>query len=413
MTSAVVALDIATPRWSLPLLVAARFKGIKGGRSGGKSHERAEALIEAMVMDENLSAVCIREIQKSLKFSAKKLLEQKIAKFKVGHLFDITSTEIRRIGSDGKFKGVIIFQGLQDHTADSIKSLEDFQIAWVEEAQTLSAKSMQLLIPTIRAAGSELWFTWNPQDENNPVEQLFADAANDPDFVLVHVNFEQNPFCTEESKKEAARCARVDPENYEHIWHGAYDIKSEAQVFSGKWQVEEFELDESWAPMFGADWGFSQDPTTAVECYVNDRTLYIRREAWKLALELDQTAPYFKKCLPEIAKHTIRADSARPETISYLKNPARGDDRLPMIESVKKGAGSVADGITHMRNYDRIVIHPDCPKTAEEFKFYSYKVNKQTGDVLPEVKDAWNHCIDAIRYALQPLIKPDGFVFDC
>ncbi|MCB0448419.1 MAG: phage terminase large subunit, partial [Gelidibacter sp.] len=144
-------LNIQTPKWALPLLKPKRYKGAKGGRGSGKSHFFGEALVEAMVLDPNTSAVCIREIQKSLKFSAKRLIEDKIESMGVSNLFTITQSEIRA----NKGRGVILFQGMQDHTADSIKSLEGFNIAWVEEAQTLSKKSLQLLRPTIRAEGSE------------------------------------------------------------------------------------------------------------------------------------------------------------------------------------------------------------------------------------------------------------------
>lgn len=144
-------LKIETPRWSVPLLRPNRIKGAKGGRSSGKSHTFAEMLVEEHIHDKDLQSVCIREIQKSLKFSAKKLIESKIREFGVSHLFEITLTEIRRV--DGQ--GLIIFQGMQDHTADSIKSLEGFDRAWVEEAQSISKRSLELLEPTIRKDGRD------------------------------------------------------------------------------------------------------------------------------------------------------------------------------------------------------------------------------------------------------------------
>src|SRR5690606_5432691 len=144
----------------------------------------------------NTSVVCIREIQKSLKFSAKRLIEQKIEDLKVSHLFTITQNEIR--AKEGN--GVILFQGMQDHTADSIKSLEGFDIAWVEEAQNLSARSLKLLRPTIRKEGSEIWFSWNPDRPTDPVDAFFQNQTDD--MVCVHVNSEQNPFLPETLRKE-------------------------------------------------------------------------------------------------------------------------------------------------------------------------------------------------------------------
>ena len=168
-------LQILTPRWAIPLLCKKRYKGAKGGRGSGKSHFFAEMIVEEHISDADTQSVCIREIQKSLKFSAKKLIEDKIYSMGVSNLFDITQTEIRNV----KGRGIIIFQGMQDHTADSIKSLEGFNRAWCEEAQSLSNRSMELLLPTIRAQGSELWFSWNPENETDPIEELFKNIGND------------------------------------------------------------------------------------------------------------------------------------------------------------------------------------------------------------------------------------------
>src|SRR5690625_2615548 len=163
------ALDVPTPRWAVPLLQPSRYKAAHGGRASGKSNFFAVLLVEEHTRLPDLQSVCIREIQRSLKFSAKKLIEQKIRDLGVSHLFDITLTEIRRVGG----QGLIIFEGMQDHTADSIKSLEGFDRAWVEEAQSLSHRSLELLIPTIRKDGSELWFSWNPDQPEDAVEGLF------------------------------------------------------------------------------------------------------------------------------------------------------------------------------------------------------------------------------------------------
>lgn len=395
-------LNIPTPDWSIPLLKPVRYKGAKGGRGSGKSHFFAELLVEAMVIDKDLSAVCIREIQKSLKFSAKKLVEGKISALGVSHLFEVQTNEIKRIGGSG----VCIFQGLQDHTADSIKSLEGFKIAWVEEANSLSARSMELLLPTIRTPGSQIWFSWNPDQPDDPVQKMFddAEAANDPDFAVVHVNFMQNPFCPEETKKEAKRHLKYNPDTYEHVYLGGFNVKNDAKIFNGKWEVDDFEPKPDWEPMYGLDWGFSQDPTTAVECYAANDNLYVRREAGKVGLELDDTADLIEVRIPGIKRHVVRADSARPESISHVKRKG-----MTQIQPVDKWPGSVEDGIEHMRSYKRIIIHSDCVETQSEFRLYAYKIHKQTGDILPDIVDKHNHYIDAIRYALAPLIKaPPG-----
>lgn len=209
-------LEIATPRWCLPLLTPKRYKGAKGGRGSGKSNLFAELVVEEMIANKDYSVVCIREIQKSLKYSAKKLIEDKIRALNVQHLFEITLTEIRRIGG----KGIILFLGMQDHTSDSIKSLEGFNVAWVEEAQSMSERSIELLLPTIRAEGSEVWFSWNPTNENDPVEQFFKTESDDK--TLVHVNYTDNPFLPQTLQDEADRHKREKPQTFNHVWLGDY-----------------------------------------------------------------------------------------------------------------------------------------------------------------------------------------------
>ena len=385
-------LNIDTPSWSRPLLEPKRYKGAKGGRASGKSHFFAECVVEAMLLKPKTNIVCIREIQRSLKFSAKKLIEDKIEKLGVSHLFSVTINEIRCNG------GVIIFQGMQDHTADSIKSLEGFDYCWVEEAQAISKKSLDLLKPTIRKENSEIWFSWNPTHTDDPVERFFN---NNDSAVVVHTNYLDNPFCPQIVKDEAKRHFKADPETYGHIWLGDYISISDAVVFNKKYEIMNFKADDSFGePLYGLDFGFAIDPTAGVCCYIKDNYLFIRHEACKVGLELDSTAEYLKSRIPNIENYTIRADSARPESISYLKR-----DGLPHIEGVDKWAGSIEDGISFMKSFKKIIIHSDCVNTQEEFRKYSYKVDKRTEDILPKLQDKYNHIIDAIRYALTPLIK--------
>lgn len=395
-------LEIQTPRWAVPLLRPCRYKGAKGGRGSGKSHERAEALVEQALLHPDLKVVCIREIQKSLKFSAKALIESKIRKFGLSHLFRIGREEIRRIDGDG----LMIFQGMQDHTADSIKSLEGFDIAWVEEGHSLSHRSFQLLRPTIRAAGSEIWVTWNPDQPTDAVDAFFNEAiANgSEDVCLVHVNYDENPFLPEELYKEMLYDRRYNPQSFGHVWLGEYNIKSEAQIFGGKYVVDEFEAGKDWdGPYFGLDFGFAKDPTAATKSWVHGDSLFIEYDASSIALELDKTVEFLKGKIPDIEKYVIRADSARPDSISYLKRHG-----LPRIIGAGKHKGSIEDGIEHIKAYKQVVIHPRCERTIREFKLYSYKVDKRSGDILPIVVDEYNHCIDSLRYALQPLIKFKG-----
>ena len=400
MTAAAV-LEIPTPRWALPLLPPAPYKGAYGGRSSGKSRFFGGLLVDEMVADPYVDAVCIREIQRSLKYSAKRLIEREIRAMGVQHLFDIRETEIRRKRTDGTYS-VCIFQGMQDHTADSVKSLESFGRYWVEEAQSLSRRSFDILLPTIRDDAAELWASWNPDQPDDPIDEAFRGETPLPGSVAVQVNYLDNPFLPDRSRVEAETWRERNPDGYAHVWLGGYNTRSESQVLAGKWTVREFTPGDGWeGPYHGLDWGFAQDPTCCVRCWVHDDVLYVEYDAGRAGLELDETADWLCERIPDLHKHVIRADNARPESISHVRRMG-----LPKLEPVKKGKGSVQDGIEHLRSYRQMVIHPRCVETEREARLYSYKVDKQTGDVLPVLIDKDNHRIDAIRYALEPLMRP-------
>lgn len=394
-------LEIETPRWALPFLEPHRYKGLKGGRGSGKSHFFAELAVEMLILDPTLDIVCLREIQRSLKFSAKKLIEGKIESLQASSLFRVLETEIRRVDGRGETTGRIIFQGMQDHTADSIKSLEGFNVAWFEEASRMSQRSLELLRPTIREEGSEIWFSWNPDQETDPIEK-FLGIASPENAIVKHINFSDNIFCPQVMKDEARIWAKNDPDSFGHVWLGEYNTKSDDQVLHGCWTVEDFEASETWdGPYYGADWGFSTDPNTIIECFVDDAAnkLYIRRELWGLGVEIDDTPAFFSK-MSGIERYVIRADNARPEMISHVKRHG-----FPRMIAADKWPGSVEDGISKLRSFAQIVIHPECPKTATEARLYKYKRDRLTDDILPDVIDKMNHCIDAIRYAIEPLTK--------
>lgn len=200
-------------------LQPSRYKAAWGGRGSGKSHDRASALIDESLCERGLLSVCIREIQKSLKDSAKRLIEIKLAENGLGEAqgFKLYSDRIQTPGD-----GVVIFQGMQDHTAESIKSLEGFKRAWVEEAQTLSARSLELLRPTIRAPGSELWFTWNPRRKSDPVDRMFRSGNPPTGSVILQANWNDNPWFPPELEQERLDCLANNPDQYDHIWEGGY-----------------------------------------------------------------------------------------------------------------------------------------------------------------------------------------------
>jgi phage terminase large subunit len=210
-----------------PLLDDARYKAAYGGRGSGKSHFFGELLIEECLASKSTLAVSIREVQKTLAQSSKRLIETKIQELGLGAEFRIFKEKIETPGD-----GIIIFQGMQDHTAESIKSLEGFRIADVEEAQTLSARSLQLLRPTIRAPGSQLWFRWNPRRKSDPVDEFFRQRKPDG-AIVVEANHRDNPFWTKELEAERKLDLKLYPERYEHIWEGAYATAFEGAYFAG------------------------------------------------------------------------------------------------------------------------------------------------------------------------------------
>lgn len=382
-------LEIETPRWALPLLKPARYKGAWGGRGSGKSHFFAELLIEEHIINPNQASVCVREVQKSLNQSVKRLLESKIDSLNVGSYFEVLDSQIKNRNG----QGIIIFQGMQNHTADSIKSLEGFDRAWVEEAQSLSQASLDKLRPTIRKPDSELWFSWNPQLETDPVDQLLRGEVPPADATVVKVNWSDNPWFPDVLREEMEYDKRRDPDKYLHIWQGEYQRNSEARVFKN-WRIEEFEANPDDVLRFGADWGFASDPTVLVRCFIRGRNLYIDYEAYQVGCEILNIPDLFMT-VPESERYPITADSARPETISHVKKHG-----FPRILPAVKGPKSIEDGVEWLKSYD-IIVHPRCTHTIDELSLYSYKVDKMTGMVLPELEDKQNHVIDALRYACE------------
>lgn len=380
-------LTIETPAVYEPLLHPARYKGAYGGRGSGKSHFFAEMLVEECIR-EKTDAVCLREIQKSLKFSVKKLIESKIESMNAGDYFDVLDAQI-----NAKNGGVTIFQGMQDHTSDSIKSLEGFRIAWFEEAQSASQRSLDLLRPTIRMPGSELWFGWNPRFATDPVDVLLRGEMLPPGAVVVEANYSDNPWFPQELVDEMEYDKRRDPDKYAHIWLGKYQMNSSARVFKN-WVIEDFERPAGTIHRLGADWGFSVDPSVLIRCDIEGNRLYVDYEAYMVGCEIVNLPELFMS-VPDAEKWPITADSARPETISHMQK-----NGFPKIRAAIKGAKSLEEGIEFLKSFD-IIVHPRCKHLIDELTLYKYKEDPLTGAILPILEDKDNHVIDALRYACE------------
>ncbi len=374
------------------LFKPARYKVAYGGRGGAKSWGFARALL-ILAAQKRMRVLCARELQISIQDSVHKLLAEQVEALGLSALYGVQQATIR--GANGS---EFIFSGLKSNIT-KIKSMEGVDVVWVEEAQTVSDDSWSVLIPTIRKDGSEIWVSFNPDQDDDPTYKRFV-VNPPPGTAAVEVGWQDNPWLPEALRAEKDYLYRVDPEAAAHVWGGKTRRVTMAQVLRGRYVVESFEPGKDWnGPYYGADWGFSVDPTALVRLWINGRTLYVEHEAWGVGVDLDDTPALFDK-VPEARKHTIRADSSRPETISHMRR--HGYTR---IIGVEKGKGSVEDGVEHLRSYERIVIHPRCAHAAEEARLWSYKTDKLSGDVLPVLLDKHDHCWDAARYALAPIIR--------
>ncbi|MBV5329145.1 MAG: PBSX family phage terminase large subunit [Chlorobium sp.] len=364
----------------------ARYRGAHGGRGSSKSWGFARRALQRMVIAQlagtKCRILCARELQNSIKDSVLQLLIDQIEVLGIQDFFDYGESYLR--GVDGRSD--FLFKGLR-HNIKEIKSTEAIDITWIEEAETLSEETFRVLPATVfRVDDSEIWLSWNPELKDAPIQQRFIDTCP-ADAKIVEVNYTDNPWFPAGLELERLDDLKRDPDLYAHIWGGCCITRTDAQVLGGKWRVDTFtrpeELDGG--PYYGCDWGFSADPIALVICWVKGNTLYIEYEAGGKRVEIKDTPALFDT-LHGIKTHVIRADNARPEMISHMQTEGYkviGADKWP---------GSIEDGITHLRSYDEIVIHERCVNVEREARLWSYKVDRQTGDVLPVLLDANNHC---------------------
>lgn len=383
---------IQLPKWTNDFFKPFRYKVAHGGRGGGKSFNIA-TILTIKSTQKPLRLLCTREFQNSIRDSVYRLLCDRINDLKLNNLFKTTDQSIRCVnGSEFIFKGL-------HHSIDEIKSMEAIDICWVEEAQNVSARSWDILIPTIRKENSEIWISFNPNLRTDATYKRFIE--NPPqNSVIKCVNWRDNPFFNKTLNDERLALKAVDLDLYNHIWEGQPRISSKAQVMHGKWEIKALKIEKDLIPYFGADWGFI-DPTTLIKCYIIDnRFLYIDSEFYGVGYDISELPAKFAT-ISQSKDYKIIADNARPEIISYMRKHGF------YIEPSKKGKNSVKDGISLIRSFERIYINPNCENTIREFSLYSYKVDRLSGEITPEIIDKDNHTIDAIRYALERFIKPN------
>ncbi len=386
MSAPKIHLDVAVPEKFLCLYdEKARYFVFHGGRGGAKSMSVAEFLVISAAA-KPLTILCVREVQNSMKDSVHKLIADTIA-----HLglkgFDVKEKSITH-----KNGSRFIFMGLQSHNADNVKSLHNADICWIEEGQCISRKAWDVLRPTLRKPGSYFIITMNPEDDTDAI--YFDLILNEVDNAVVkQVNYYDNPYFPDELEQERLTCQKNNPDDYGWIWLGEIRKISDAQIFKGAYEIKEFETPANARFYHGADWGYANDPTAGTRMFAEDNCLYIDQEVYALGVELDDLGRFFNQ-IETMRAWPLYGDAARPDIISKLK-------RLGFnARKCKKWPGSVEAGIAYLRNFDMVYIHPRCVNTIEEFKRYSWKQDKHTGEILPVPIDKHNHCIDSIRYAL-------------
>ena len=377
---------------------AKRRNYIYGGRGSGKSHDVAEYCL-FRAYQSKIKVLCTRELQNSIADSVYSLLKNKIVDMHLDFFFTVYKDRI--VGNNGS---EFIFKGIHNNVSE-IKSMENISIAWLEESQSLSRESIDVIVPTIRAPGSILIFTFNPYKDNDPIYMEMKNATEDD--LVIKANYSDNPWFPEELRLEMERDKKNDYQKYLWVWEGECLGLSDAQIFRGKYVVENFETPKNADFHFGADWGFANDPTTLVRSFIVGNDLYIDMCAGKVGCDLEDTPSLFNE-VQGSSIYPIYADSARPETISFMRSKHYN------VIAAEKWNGSVEDGIQYLRSFSCIHIHERCKAVAEEFDLYQYKVDRQTGEVLRIPVDKFNHYIDAIRYSLTVPMRSanNGKVYD-
>ena len=402
--------QIQLPKKLISVFVAenVRYRGAYGGRGSAKT--RSFALMTAIKGYQFAEAgvrgviLCAREFMNSLSDSSMEEVKQAIRSVDwLADYYDIGQNYIRTRNGLVSY----VFCGLR-HNLDSIKSKARILLCWVDEAENVSEIAWRKLTPTVRETNSEIWITWNPETEGSPTDVRFRKKPPD-NAIIVEMNNNDNPFFPDVLEQERLNdLARLDYASYAWVWEGAYLENSDKQVLSGRYVVEEFDDNlhkQADRLLFGADFGFANDPNTLIRSFILNDCLYIEYEAYGVNIELDEM-PAFYDSVPEARKWPIKGDCSRPETISHIKRKGFN------ISAAKKWQGSVEDGIAYLRGFKKIIIHPRCKHTATEARLYSYKTDRVTSEVLPIIEDKNNHCWDAVRYSLDGYIKNKLSILD-
>lgn len=360
-----------------------------GGRGGGKSWGVVQALVGLSCVNYE-RIVCGRQFQTSIKDSVKELIEKQINAMNMGVYFKITDTEIYNVSTKSRFS----FTGM-DRNPDSAKSLEGCSIFWGEEAQSFTTRAVEIIIPTVRAPGSRMIWTWNPRYRTDEIDKMFRSGTPPENSYIKPVSYADNPyFYQTRMPSEMRRSLRANPKRHTHIWLGGYDENPDAAIFTD-WEVGRVEIPDKAIPLLGADFGFSDDPNVLIKAYFlpDVDTIYVAEESYGYKIPNRNIPDLFDK-VTECRDYEIVADSARPETIEYLQSCGFN------MRAARKGPGSIKNGINWLCGY-KIVISPDCPIFKEEVSAYCWLLDA-AGKPLPvPAPRQQDHGIDALRYAVE------------
>jgi len=386
--------NIDIPDKLLPIFTSdKRFIVIYGGRASSKSHSIARLLI-VRAMTEKCLILCTRHIQKSIAASSYSLLVKIINDYELNKYFTIVENEIRCNLNGSKF----IFQGLWQNL-DNIKSIEGVKYAWTEESATISPEAWRVLIPTLRMEGSQFFVTFNPQSLNDEVYKMFVTNVH-PDALVIKINYDENPFLSDTSRKEIDRMRKADPDLFKWIYDGEIRALTESNVLRNI-VIHSFDIDMARQMHYGLDYGHI-DPTVLMQCYIADNELYICREYYKTGLDPEQMKKELTDLEWALNQHII-ADSARPELSKMLNASGRfqvTSARKSIGQPVKENAFKFAMSM-YLKQFNKIHIHADnCPNACKEFTGWSYETDKNEV-ILEKLRDKEDHCVDAVIYALE------------
>lgn len=389
---------------------------LKGGRGSTKSTFAAQQCILGIMNDPKANVIALRKTANTLRDSVLQTLLFAIDKLDRSRYFDYikSPTEITCTPTGQK----ILMRGLDDPSKlKSIKVREGYlKILWFEEVEEFSGMEEIRSVRQSVLRGGEKFitiFTFNPP--RNPHHWIYKELEyENSDRLIHHSHYEDVPrhWLGEEFFKIAERLKQNNFEAYQHEYGGIPVGNPEEIIFSGCYEVKEFDTPPLTSMyqerfFFGADWGFANDPTVLIRCFIVDDCLYIDYEAYGYNVEIDDLHTLFDK-IPESREWTIYADCSRPETISYMQRqnfPIDGADKWPE---------SVIEGIEYLKSFKMIYVHPRCEKILMEFQNYSYKIDRNTKEILPKVNDTagFDHGIDAVRYSLVKYIKKEVSILD-